>query len=250
MRWSSSKYWAMAVVLAATVCWLIGLRSQIMNTTDKLVFQPTAVLPSSIEPNRAKPLDVYRALNPNHTDNQKPALAKAQLHLDELDDPANLGLPAVLSEFRTLQRKAIRTQEEDRRIEMIIESPAALDSAADVLLSFASSEQQSLARRRRMVAADLLILSLERGSHSSKVISDRLAKKVILAPTIQSNMDVGVRKSIAGDKLELIAALDKQFPDSIDSLLTESSGVNRKILNYALHLKRQSEGTFSTEQKY
>jgi hypothetical protein len=170
---------------------------------------------------------------------------RERVRLDQLEDPATLALGPELERFARVRLKALPSAEDRATLARLARDPGLVADAARRVTAFDATEQQALARRRRMVLVDFLVAALaeadrggDRGDSRRAVIE--AVQGAIVADAWPTGEPLEVRKALAGDRIELAAALAKHAPEAFAELLERTSeGRGARFLAYA---KAQQEG--------
>lgn len=153
--------------------------------------------------------------------------------LDEMRDRVMIAHPD-LAQFRHLQRKVLLHPEEKESLRGIYQDPQLRDAAKLDLL--AENEKTFSEDRQflRLYRVEYLGMGLEWKDNPHRAEMLTTVQEVILAKNIHTNQDLELRRSLAGDKVELFMILLHNDRAQAELMLDQNRGTDlEKLLAYA-----------------
>jgi hypothetical protein len=169
-------------------------------------------------------------------ENDHPLIRVTPVGSEDLDNVQNLGLPEELVHFKMIVTKVLTTREDRETLARTLASPVALRHAVATLAAYNPQEQMAIARRRRMVAIDYIAYLAEKGTPEMRDKALEEAQHLALAGLPQLPLSVSAKKTLLGDKIELLGMIRHFSPDRFERMREKSRGTPaEKIVEY-VHL--------------
>lgn len=161
-----------------------------------------------------------------------------RLSMDDVEDPRLYGLSSDLFHFVDIHSKAVLSSQDIDEAMTLASDRGLIDEAAFELGRHDPGEQQALARRRRIVLVDYLTFALARGNEPAYVA--RAISNIVLQGSTAEGEPIEIRKTFAGDRIELLAALQAYAPEAFEELRARTAGTPaERLVAYAASLASQ-----------
>lgn len=151
------------------------------------------------------------------------------------------------SKFQSIDRKALPSAEDIKSLKKMLSSAKLLKLSGEFLNDTSYLDKlDDNQERRRMLRINFLGKALHWENNPARDDVIEIFKEVILnESSIRKNMDLDLKKSLAGDKVELFWILKKYEPDAIENIMIEAHGKpTMKILKYAIEHYQEFQGRF------
>jgi len=151
--------------------------------------------------------------------------------MDEVDDIRLYRLSPELLHFADIRSKAVRSRDDITDALALASDRGLIDEAAFELVHHDSNEQQALARRRRITLVDFLQFALTQGNESSYVA--QVIRTIVQSEPQAENEPMEIRKTFAGDRIELLWALKVYAPAEFERIREDVAGSQaEKLVEY------------------
>lgn len=159
--------------------------------------------------------------------------APPRLPIDKMRDRVMLANPD-LAQFRLLQRKALMKPEERERLQEIYQDSELLAVAKRFLLAEGEKTFSEDRQFQRLYRVEYVGMALEWQDNPNRNTLLSETKDLILAKNIHNDQELELRRSLAGDKVELFMILLHSDRAGAESLLEQVKGTNLEpLLQYA-----------------
>jgi hypothetical protein len=198
-----------------------GLAAMMQSTTSRVL------------PNAPEHENIVKTDNPlPSADSPSPRLPRnARLTMDEVDDIRLYGLTPELLHFTDIHSKAVRSRDDIDAAIALASDRKLIDDAALELNRHDSSEQQALARRRRIVLVNFLAFALTQGTESAHVA--QVIRHFVKTASTAEGEPIEIRKTFAGDRIELLLTLKTFAPHEFERIRDEVEGTPAaKLVEY------------------
>ena len=139
-----------------------------------------------------------------------------------------------LAQFRLLQRKVLLKPEERESLQAIYRDPELLAAAKRALLAEGETVFSEDRQFQRLYRVEYVGMALEWQENPARDAVLREAKELILAKNIHNDQELELRRSLAGDKVELFMILLHNDRAGAEALLEQAKGTDlQKLLQYA-----------------
>lgn len=139
-----------------------------------------------------------------------------------------------LAQFRFLQRKVLLKREERELLREIYQDPELLKAAKRDLLAEGEKSFSEDRQFQRLYRVEYLGMSLDWNDNPSRQSFLNVIKELIVAKNISDAQELELRRSLAGDKVELFMILLHYDRAQAEALLTDAQGTDlMKLLEYA-----------------
>jgi hypothetical protein len=137
------------------------------------------------------------------------------------------------NKVRDLSHKPIRTREEQEMWNEILSSPESLLRAETRILSPRKHLAPQVDQRERMDAVLILMRALEwkQNPNMDRVIET--AGRVIRDTSFENEPSMDIKRSLAGDRIELYVTLKEQFPAEAERIGREATPLQKKFIAWA-----------------
>ncbi|MBU8898125.1 hypothetical protein KRR26_21130 [Corallococcus sp. M34] len=223
---------ACALAVAAGFAWL-RLRAPEPVPPPVAVAQtpaPRLPLPSFEGPSPTvpgRPLDTPHPVvvgTPLETQTPTPqALARPGSPLDSMRQRVMAQNPD-LARFRQLQRKVLRRADETQSLQALYQDRKVIEAAKKDLLSEGQTRFDDDAQFRRLYQVEYLGMSIEWKDNPERPALMKDVEELILAQNIKPDMDLELRRSLAGDKVELFMVMLHNDRPRAEALLAQAQG--------------------------
>ncbi|RKG97177.1 hypothetical protein D7V97_34610 [Corallococcus sp. CA053C] len=129
-----------------------------------------------------------------------------------------------LARFRQLQRKVLRRAEETQALQALFNDSKVVDTAKRDLLAKGELRFTDEAQFRRLYQVEYLGMGVEWQDNPEREARFKDIEQLILANNIQPDMDLELRRSLAGDKVELFMILLHNDRPRAEALLLKTQG--------------------------
>jgi hypothetical protein len=156
-----------------------------------------------------------------------------QTPLDAMRDRVMTSHPD-LAQFRFLQRKVLLSPEEKETLRAIYKDPEMLEAAKLDLLAEGEKTLSEDRQFQRLYRVEYLGMALEWTDNPNRTSVLDSIKELILAKNIHRDQELELRRSLAGDKVEMFMILLNSERAMAEALLEEVRGSElEKLLSYA-----------------
>ena len=139
-----------------------------------------------------------------------------------------------LAQFRQLQRKVLRKSSEKDMLQDIYKDRDLIDAAKKDLLAEGERVYSDEAQFRRLYRVEYLGMGLEWKENPERPALMSSVEELLRADNIHPDMDLELRRSLAGDKVELFMILLHNDRARAEALLTSVQGTRlEKLLVHA-----------------
>ncbi len=161
------------------------------------------------------------------------AIARRGSPLDSLRQRIMTDNPDI-AEFRRLQRKILRKSQETQKLQDLYQNRDLIETAKKDLLADKDVAFSEEARFRRLYRVEYLGMGLEWKENPQRQALFNDVEEIILANNIRTDMEVELRRSLAGDKVELFMILLHNDRSRAEALLLRVQGTRlEKLLLHA-----------------
>jgi hypothetical protein len=139
-------------------------------------------------------------------------------------------------EFRKLASKALRSQEENARLRELLTDPRMLATAVEDLAGRKETQLDRTRQLQRNYQVDVLTAALSWKENPSREAAVQAAMKAVAFDNLDPSLPKDLRKSFAGDKVELYAILLRSEPTRTEELRRAAKGTRLEQLMQYGHL--------------
>ncbi|SDE62500.1 hypothetical protein SAMN04488504_109144 [Myxococcus virescens] len=158
---------------------------------------------------------------------------RPRFRVDDLRDEMMASNPD-LAQFRTLQRKVLLKPEEREQLRGIYKDRARIEVARRDLLAESEQTYSDDNQFRRMYRVEYLGMALEWKDNPERAHLLDTVESLVMARNIRSTQDLDVRRSLSGDKVEMMMILLHNDRARAEQLLAQSRGTPYEpLLEYA-----------------
>lgn len=139
-----------------------------------------------------------------------------------------------LEDYKFFEQKILRTPGETQAFQAMLASTERLDRAVARLTSSGETAYSSEVELERMYQVDYLEQALRWKENPERERVFALAEQIILADNLVPTLPIELRRSLAGDKLELYAVLQAVAPERAQRIAERARGSGvEKLLAFA-----------------
>ncbi|WIG95800.1 hypothetical protein [Myxococcus sp. SDU36] len=176
----------------------------------------------------ATPVVISEPAAPGESGQRRP-----RLRVDDLRDEMMAGNPD-LAQFRTLQRKVLLKPEERELLRGIYKDREQIEVARRDLLAESEQTYSDDNQFRRMYRVEYLGMALEWKDNPERAHLLDTVESLVMARNIRATQDPEVRRSLSGDKVEMMMILLHNDRARAEQLLAQSRGTPYEpLLEYA-----------------
>jgi hypothetical protein len=133
-------------------------------------------------------------------------------------------------EFRKLANKALRSQEENVRLRELMSDPRMLATAVEDLAGRKETQLDRTRQLQRNYQVDVLNAAMSWKENPAREAAVRAAMKAVSFDNLDPSLPKDLRKSFAGDKVELYAVLLRGEPARTEELRRAAQGTRLEPL--------------------
>jgi len=240
-RLDSHKWlkWGMVLAAGVILIWTWGYGP--LQKVQEQAPAPTSQKALEREGNRAPPERQREAHLPApapalqpHTPGAAEALPALVLGSSDYIRKKVLEANKDLADYKFFEQKVLRTQAETQVFQSMLTSAERLSRAFQSLASPGETEFSKEAELARMYQVDYLEQALRWKENPTQEKVLEVAERIILADNLSPGLPIELRRSLAGDKLELFKVLQEIAPDRAQSIVERARGQRvEKILALA-----------------
>jgi hypothetical protein len=146
--------------------------------------------------------------------------------------------PETFKEYRNLASKALLTEKEKDSVKELLADRNLIESARDTLLDAGMHDQSRLdfeAERSRLHWVEFLSRSMGWTANPARDFAVQMTTEVVQRDVRALSLPNMVKRSLAGDQIELYQALEVASPSTAQALREDSmGGSNEQLIAYAI----------------
>ncbi|MFE8599343.1 hypothetical protein [Archangium violaceum] len=169
---------------------------------------------------------------PEGADLPEPPVAEGNeflIDMERWERQVNARRPQVV-EFRKLANKALRSQEENARLRELLSDPRMLATAVEDLVGRKETQLDRDRQLQRNYQVDVLNAAMSWKENPAREAAVQAAMRAVAFDNLDPSLPKDLRKSFAGDKVELYAVLLRGDPARTEELRRAARGTRLEPL--------------------
>ena len=193
----------MCALTLAVLAWRDG--AAIQGLSPRRVFQPAAQPTPWVAPAPAAPQGEAAVLAPAPAPKPEPISAMLREH-------------PLIQQMRGLKELVVATPEQHQQLARLLANPELIDDARTVLQARHTDSLREAEEWLRLAAVDTLDACLAWKDNPARHLAVRAAVDSLVADNLGRSLPEDLRRSLAGDKIELWAMVQRWVPEEIPQL--------------------------------